>query len=73
MQVNGINYGAFAAAPAIVNPLATLIINPDNHSPGLTPYLDKTEKYYIVPQVLDNVPKAYFYAILGKFTKNQVY
>ena len=64
--MNGINYGAFAAAPAIVNPLVTLLVNPGNLSPSATPYTDKTEKYFTNPVVLDNFPKIYYFAVIGE-------
>ena len=70
MQVNGINYGAFAAAPAVVNPLVTALVNPHNLSPSATPYLDKSEKYFTDQEVLDNFPKVYFFAIVGKVVLN---
>ena len=65
LQVNGINYGAFAAAPALVNPLVTALVNPHNISPSATPYLDKTEKYFTNAEVLDNFPKIYIFAVFG--------
>jgi hypothetical protein len=67
--VNGINYGAFAAAPAIVNPMVTALVNPHNLSPSATPYLDKTEKYFTNAEVLDNFPKVYYFAVIGQFAK----
>ena len=63
--MNGINYGAFAAAPALVNPLVTALVNPHNISPSATPYLDKTEKYFTNAEVLDNFPKIYIFAVFG--------
>lgn len=64
-MVNGINYGAFAAAPALVNPFVSYIINPNNKSPMSAPYADKSEKYFTDKELLGNVPKAYAYGILG--------
>ena len=66
LQVNGINYGAFAAAPALVNPMVTALVNPHNLSPSATPYVDKTEKYFTNAEVLDNFPKIYYFAIIGQ-------